>query len=205
MGPFVLFFLVFVGIAGVSAYSFSKKRDQWRAFAHERGLSLGGSFFRPVLEGHYAGHAVHVLLERRGRRNDSHYTVYRVQVGVPMPPGFAVSKEGLLHRLGKVVGVHDITVGNPELDEALSIKGNDRVAILRLMNVPEVGAAVLGMVTAFPTVAIGQGIHVEEHGIAEAYQLEAMLDALVDLARALEAGVERLAEEDGGASPWARG
>jgi hypothetical protein len=203
MGPIIIIMLM-VGLAVWAAASFARHRRAWAELAREHGLQLQGSYFGPVLVGRYGGHTIQVGLDRRrqfGRRSDDTFTQYRVTIGAPMPSGFSVRKEGLLHQLGKVIGIHDIRVGDSELDEALSIKGNDMVGIIRLFGIPEVGAAVLGMVIAYPDIEIGQSIAVEESGMAEAERIETMLGDLCDLARALEAGYQRLAAEHGG-SPW---
>jgi hypothetical protein len=53
------------------------------------------------------------------------------------------------------------------------------------------------MVITHPEIEIGQSIVLEERGMAEAMQVEVMLDALCELAHALEAGMQALAAEDG--------
>lgn len=199
---FVVAVLFPAAVLGFMAYMAHRRRDEWRAFARENGLSLGGSLFHPTIEGRYGDHDVAVRIVGSRRRNDDAKTIYRVRVAAPMPPGFSVGKEGVLHRLGKLVGIHDIAVGNPELDEALTIGGDDRVGIIRLMNVPEVGPAVLGMMAIHPDLAIGQSLVLEEPGAADRWHVASTLDALVDLARALEAGYQQLVTEDEGASPW---
>jgi hypothetical protein len=205
---FVLFFVVIIGVAAVFMASFVGRRRAWAELARAHQLELGGWYFWPVLEGRFRGHRIQVSLERRSRRagrNDGSHTRYRVTIAAPMPSGFSVRKEGLLQLLGKVVGMQDITIGDPELDDALLINGNDMVGIIRLLNIHEVGAAVLGMVIAYPDIEIGQSIAIEERGMADGARITAMLDELCELARALEEGYERLVAEDGGASPWAAG
>jgi len=199
MGELLIIAFVLVVVV-VSVVSFMGHRREWQALAAKHGLTLRGSYTSPVLEGRYGGVAVAVRLERHfsRRRNDDRSTRYRVAIGAHMPAGFYVRKEGLLQLLGKVVGIgDDIQVGNPELDDALMITGNDMVRIIRLLNIPEVGAAVLGMVIAYPQIEIGQSIEIEERGMADAPHLESVLDALCELARALEAGMQKLLAEDG--------
>jgi hypothetical protein len=136
---FPLFALVFIGvITAVNVRSFAAGRRAWGRFGAEHGLVSRGSYFSPGLEGRYAGAAIEVELVHRGSgRSRSHYTKYRVTIDAPMPSGLHVRKEGLLHLLGKVVGVgDDIQVGDPELDDALMITGNDMVRIIRLLNIP---------------------------------------------------------------------
>ncbi len=203
MGPFLIIGFIIVVFAVVFV-SYSNSHRAWQDLAARHGLSLRGSYFSPVIEGRYANVAIAVSLERRfAGRNDKRYTRYRAAIGARMPAGFRVRKEGLLQLLGKVVGIgEDIQVGNPELDEALMITGDDMVRIIRLLNISEVGAAVLGMVIAYPQIEIGQSIEIEEHGMADALHIESVLDGLCELARALEAGSQRLLAEDGrGSSP----
>ena len=202
MEPFIVFALFGLAVLGIvvgRSRAFAARRRTWELLARKHGFTLCGSYFSPVLEGRYAGSRIEVRLEYPRGRNKEAYTIHRVDIDAPMPSGFLVRKEGLLQLLGKVVGARDdIQVGNPELDDALQITGNDMVRIIRLLNIPEVGAAVLGVVIAYPRIEIGQSIVVEERGMELASRIEVVLDALCDLARALEAGMEQLAAEDGG-------
>lgn len=172
----------------------------WEAFARERGLAFRGGG-RPVIEGRHHDTEVRVQLVYRGGSNSKRaVTLYRVAVRERMPPGFSVAKEGLLDRVGKVIGGRaDATIGDPELDAALWVKGDDMDTV-RLLQIPEVGTAVLGMITAQPSLEIRQDVVLEEAGFAEPEHLEQVLDALCDLARVLDEGCRRLAGRESRAS-----
>ncbi len=192
----LLFVVPVVAIAAVVTFSFSGRRRAWEDFAYIQGLTLRGWYFSPVIEGRYRGVSIHVSLGTRAMQKRQTVTEYRIAVGEPLPAGFSVCSRGLLDRLAKAVGARDVTTGNPELDDALSIHGVDEERIIRLLGIPEVGTAVLAMAVVSPGLQIGQGLWLEEIGFADAEHLRAMLDALCDLAHVLEAGSRQLAAED---------
>jgi hypothetical protein len=198
----IIVVIVFLGaLAALPLASSIRHHSEWSTFAYVRNLELRGSWRSPAIEGRHRGHRIRVIAERP--LTSKHiYTTYRVTIEAPMPPGFMVREEGLLQLLGQVVGVQDIKVGDRELDDALVIQGDDIHGVIRLMNLSEVGAAVLGMVIVHPTIEVGQDIVVRERGIAGGERLEVVLDGLCELARALEEGYEQLRAEDGGKAPW---
>lgn len=201
MGPFIIVIVFLGALVALPLASSIRHHSEWSTFAYVRNLELRGSWLSPAIEGRHRGHRVRVTAERP-LMSKHIYTTYRVTIEAPMPPGFKVREEGLLQLLGQVVGVQDITVGDRELDDALVIQGDDIDGVTRLMNLSEVGAAVLGMVIVHPTIEVGQAIVVRERGIAGGERLGVVLDGLCELARALEEGYEQLRAEDGGKSPW---
>jgi hypothetical protein len=50
----------------------------------------------------------------------------------------AVYRKGFFSGLGRLVGLHDIEVGDPEFDEVFVIKGNDEAKVRDLFSDPEV-------------------------------------------------------------------
>ena len=51
---------------------------------------------------------------------------------------FTIYRKGLFSDLGKLLGMQDIEVGDPEFDEAFIIKGNDESRVRELFADPEV-------------------------------------------------------------------
>lgn len=201
MGPFIIVFVFVVALVALPLASAIGHHSEWSTFAYMHNLELRGSWRSLAIEGRHRGHRIRVSAERPVLSKHV-YTTYRVTIAAPMPPGLKVREEGLLQLLGQVVGVQDITVGDRELDDALVIQGDDIDGVIRLMNLSEVGAAVLGMVIVHPTIEVGQDIIVREDGIAGSERLGVVLDGLCELARALEEGYARLRAEDGGEPPW---
>jgi hypothetical protein len=193
--PLVVVVAILVGHTVV----YARRGRAWEAFARDHGLTLRGSG-RPVIEGRYHDAQIRVrLVYRGGGKSKRAVTEYRVNVRERMPAGFSVAKEGLLDRVGKFIGGKaDATIGDPELDEALWVQGDDMDTI-RLLQISEVGTAVLGMITAQPSLEIRQDVVLEDVGFADPEHLEQMLDALCDLARVLEDGCRRLAGREGSA------
>ncbi len=126
-----------------------KAYDGWRQFARE----VGGEFvdrgyirpdsnqpgrwlFGPWAEVHFAvrGHpaVLETFLEGVGR-NVRRYTILRLVVPLRTPVFFAVSREGVLSRLGKLVGMQDLQVGHPDFDQAFMVKGSDERAVRSLL------------------------------------------------------------------------
>ena len=55
---------------------------------------------------------------------------------------FTVYRKGLFSELGKLLGMQDIEVGDPEFDEAFIVKGNDESKVRELFADPEVRSLV---------------------------------------------------------------
>ena len=56
---------------------------------------------------------------------------------------FTIYSKGLLSELGKLLGMQDIEVGDPEFDEAFIVKGTDEARVRDLFADPEVRSLML--------------------------------------------------------------
>ena len=127
-------------------FGVGKAYDGWRQFAREAGGELvdrgfirsdsnqpGRWQFGPWVEVHFAvrGHpAILETLYEDADENVRRYTSLRVTLPLREPFRFEVSREGVLGRLGKLVGVQDLQVGHPDFDRAFHVKtSNERVAL----------------------------------------------------------------------------
>src|SRR5205823_4354155 len=74
----------------------------------------------------------------------SHVTYTRLRAPYINPDGFrfTIYRKGLFSELGKLLGVHDIEVGDPEFDEAFIIKGNDEFKVRDLFKGPRLRALI---------------------------------------------------------------
>jgi hypothetical protein len=67
---------------------------------------------------------------------ETHVTYTRMRVPYVNPEGFRFSiyRKGFFSELGKLLGMQDIVVGDPDFDEAFIIKGNDELKVVRLFS-----------------------------------------------------------------------
>jgi hypothetical protein len=70
----------------------------------------------------------------------SHVTFTRMRAPYVNPEGFrfTVYRKGCFSNLGKLLGMQDIEVGDPEFDEAFNIKGNDEDRVQVLFSAPKI-------------------------------------------------------------------
>ena len=75
----------------------------------------------------------------------AHFTYTRMRAPYVNPEGlrFTVYRKGLFSELGKLLGMQDIEVGDPEFDEAFIVKGTDEAKVRELFADPEVRSLML--------------------------------------------------------------
>jgi len=124
--------------------------DGWRRFAGE----IGGEFvdrgyirrdsnqpgrwlFGPWVEVHFIVRGYPAVLEtflEGVGRSIQRYTVLRLGVPLRTAVSFAVSPEGVLSRLGKLVGMQDLQIGHGDFDRAFVVKGSDERAVRSVLD-----------------------------------------------------------------------
>lgn len=189
-----LLFLAFVG--GMLALHSRERRQlfvRWRAFANDKKLECSQSSFLayPRIHGTLEGVPVEVYVQQ-GTLEDSQElnTCAGATSPLVLPRNLHVSEEGLLARLGKALVGQDIQTEDPELDSALILRGADRQEVLDFFRRSGVREAVLRFVRSGGLIS-GQSLIVQDRGITwDGDQLEAMLRAIVAVARALNASAE---------------
>ena len=73
-----------------------------------------------------------------GRLPESTYTRMRAPYVNPEGFRFTIYRKGFFSDLGKLLGMQDIEVGDPEFDEAFIIKGNDESKVRDLFANPKI-------------------------------------------------------------------
>jgi hypothetical protein len=68
----------------------------------------------------------------RARSQHVYYTRMRAPYVNPESFRFTIYRKGILSELGKLLGMQDIKVGDPDFDDAFIIKGNDEIRVVRL-------------------------------------------------------------------------
>jgi hypothetical protein len=89
----------------------------------------------------------------------SHVTYTRMRAPYVNPEGlrFTLYRRGLFSELGKLLGMQDIEVGDPEFDEAFIVKGTDESRVRELFADPEVRALALAQPQLHLTVKDSEG------------------------------------------------
>ena len=89
----------------------------------------------------------------------AHITYTRMRAPYVNPEGlrFTVYRKGLFSELGKLLGMQDIEVGDPEFDEAFILKGTDESRVRELFTNPEVRALALAQPKIRLTVRDSEG------------------------------------------------
>jgi hypothetical protein len=121
----------------------------------------------------------------------AHFTYTRMRAPYVNPDGlrFTVYRKGMFSELGKLLGMQDIEVGDPEFDEAFIVKGTDEARVRELFADPEVRALMLAQPQIRLEVKDGEGwfgpsfpegvdeLHFQVTGvIKEADRLKALFD-----------------------------
>ena len=117
------------------------------------------------------------------------YTRMRAPYVNPEGLRFTVYRTGLFSEFGKLLGMQDIEVGDPEFDEAFVFKGTDEAKVRELFTDPEVRSLVLAQPQVRMEVKDSEGwfgpsfpvdvdeLHFQVHGvIKEMDRLKALFD-----------------------------
>lgn len=135
--PLVLGFLALVPFLW-RAWRRSRARRAWRAMAPRLELLLGSEGNRRLLVGRYQHHPVEVLLASDGTAR-----LCMKAAGNAFPAGLHLFPQGPApHRFRRQ---QDIQVGEPALDAAFMIQGQNPAAVIRLLREPDVGPTLLAL------------------------------------------------------------
>src|SRR3954467_14365371 len=104
------------------------KDEAWRRLGEEAGADFidGGFWKGSEVKAHVGPWAV-TLDTYTVHTGHAHFTYTRMRAPYVNPDGFrfTVYRKGLFSELGKLLGMQDIEVGEPEFDEAFILQGND--------------------------------------------------------------------------------
>jgi hypothetical protein len=113
------------------------KDEVWRQLSQEIGAEfVEGRFFKGSrVQAHVGPWTVTLDIY-----NDGETQATRIRAPYINPEGFrfTIYRKGLFSDLGKLLGMQDIEVGDPEFDEAFIIKGNDEDRVRVLFSDPQV-------------------------------------------------------------------
>jgi hypothetical protein len=114
------------------------KDEVWRQLSQEIGAEfVEGSFWASTGSKVQANVGPWIVTLDVGTSDeDGKSPVTRLRVPYVNPEGFRFSiyRKGFFSELGRLLGMQDIEVGDPEFDEAFIIKGNDESKVVRLFS-----------------------------------------------------------------------
>lgn len=124
------------------------KQEVWRKFSEE----VSGKFIQEKLTGnisleviHGPWHVIFDTSEAGGHEEGFFSTRLRAPIVNPQGFRFKIHQEGFVTRVGKLVGLKDLEIGNAEFDEAFILKCEQKEKGLELFKNPEIQAQMLKM------------------------------------------------------------
>jgi hypothetical protein len=114
------------------------KDEMWRQLSQEIGADFieGGSWASPgsKVQAHVGPWIVTLDVGKSNENGKSPVTRLRAPYVNPEGFRFTIYRKGFLSELGKLLGMQDIEVGDPDFDEAFIINGNDELKAVRLFS-----------------------------------------------------------------------
>ena len=120
------------------------KDEVWRQLSEEIGAEfVEGGFWKGSKVQAHVGPWTVTLDTYTDRPARAHVTYTRMRAPYVNPEGFrfTIYRKGFFSDLGKLLGMQDIEVGDPEFDEAFIIKGNDEDRVRDALRRPQGPAA----------------------------------------------------------------
>jgi hypothetical protein len=116
------------------------KDEVWRQLSQEIGAEFVDDGFRKgsKVQAHVGPWIV--TLDMGTSDQDGESPVTRLRASYINPDGFqfTIYRKGIFSALGKLLGMQDIEVGDPDFDEAFIIKGNDKSKVRDLFASPKI-------------------------------------------------------------------
>ena len=122
------------------------KDEVWRQLGDEAGTEfVEGGFWKGSKVQAHVGPWTVTLDTHTVHTGHAHFTYTRMRAPYVNPEGlrFTVYRKGFFSELGKLLGMQDIEVGDPEFDEAFIVKGTDEFKVRELFADPEVRSLLL--------------------------------------------------------------
>ena len=118
------------------------KDEVWRQLSEEIGAEFveGGFWKGSKVQAHVGPWTVTLDINNDGESQST-----RIRAPYVNPEGFrfTIYRKGFFSNLGKLLGMQDIEVGDPEFDEAFVIKGNDEGKVCGLFANPKIRQMIL--------------------------------------------------------------
>ena len=136
------------------------KEDIWRELCREIGADFieGGFWKGAKVQAHFGPWSV-TLDTYTVSSGQTQITYTRMRAPYVNADGFrfTIYREGIFSGLGKLLGMQDIEVGDPEFDEAFIIQGNDESKVRDLLADPKLRALIAAQPEIHLTVKDSEG------------------------------------------------
>lgn len=189
--PLIVFGLVLAQMAKAQRARRLQTSDSWEAFGEAHGLTLTGEIYGlPVLEGTVDGFTVklHRNLRSHGK-SKAGYTVFKVSLNQPLPPGMKVTRPVLGGGLLTAMGAQDIPLTDKKLDHALRVQGSHPKAVQDLLDIWTVQEALRPVFRSGDQSCIKRdAVVLDRQGTLTGRKLEAAFADTLALAKALTEG-----------------
>lgn len=122
------------------------KEEAWRQLCNEIGTEfIEGGFWKGSKVQAHVGPWTVTLDTHTVHTGHAHFKYTRMRAPYVNPDGFrfTIYSKGLLSELGKLLGMQNIEVGDPEFDETFVVKGSDEARVRELFADPEVRSLML--------------------------------------------------------------
>lgn len=185
-----------VVLVSISARRLRARRSALTQLAatHDLNLRTGPRGQTFLLNGRFLEHTVFVQAEWETTADTRTLrTRLVVDVGVRLPPGMQVSREGGVDVLRKAMGEPDVQLGERRLDDALLVQGPERQVQILLKDGP-LRAALLRWTARYPAGRVEDDQVIVDLPPSIDGGLQAVMVDAVRMAGALSAAVRRLSE-----------
>ena len=155
MGWFI-FIVIVAGVIFYSVQSAKKVTESWITAARMLHLNYSdeGFFNSGTISGKCSGHRVLVSTYTRGSGKSSQvYTKYQLKYRSHIPLYFKITRQGILHGLGQLVGFQDVEVGNPSFDDMVVLQGRRPAKMIEFLTI-EKQNAIRKIMNAYSSVII---------------------------------------------------
>ena len=151
-------FLIFVGVIWAIIYlskqSAKATGEKWKTAVRNLNLGYyeGGIGSSGTITGERNGHQVTVSTHTNGN-NSQTYTKYLMVYRESIPFFLRMTRQSALHKIGQVVGLQDIEVGNSTFDDQVVVRGSQPDAVRRFLT-PKRQEAIETLVMLYPDIVI---------------------------------------------------
>ncbi|MBU1241269.1 hypothetical protein KKF84_00145 [Myxococcota bacterium] len=156
---FNIFIIVIIALVFLLVLRFNMaKKKKWIDYAQRMKMAFtdGGIIGFHTIEGKFKGCNITIQCKKEASvRSKSYFTHLELFFPAPLRTSFRLSKEGVLQKLGNIMGLEDIKVDDPEFDRRFVIKGQEPHEIRALLN-DEVRSALLSLLALGGSVLINQ-------------------------------------------------
>jgi len=165
-----IFILVFVANHKVT----KRRQEEWRRVAEELGLNCDGHQIHGQLA---SGREVRIWTERRGsQKNKKTYTCGTIRIP-SLPTTLNLTREGFMHKAGKLLGMQDHQVGDDQFDRLFMVRGDAKDIEEPLHNKAFRNAIMINWTEQLMSLS-GQHIRIDRYGHLEGNELHNLIHKL---------------------------